>query len=56
MSVDVNKNKCIGCAGCTQVCPKSFEMDSDGKAKAVSESECAANAAEACPAKAITVE
>lgn len=56
MSVNLNKDKCIGCAGCTQVCPKSFEMDSDGKARVIGESECAPNAAETCPVKAISVE
>ncbi|MBD3247928.1 ferredoxin [Candidatus Falkowbacteria bacterium] len=56
MAVSVNKDKCIGCAACTQVCSQSFQMAQDGKAEVVAESECAPNAAAACPAKAITVE
>lgn len=56
MSVSVNKDKCIGCAACTQICAKSFKMSDDGKSEALGESECAPNAAEACPVKAIVVE
>lgn len=56
MSVSVNKDKCIGCAACTQICSKSFALASDGKAEAVEDSECAPNAAEACPTKAIIIE
>jgi ferredoxin len=31
----VDPDLCIGCMLCTQICPKVFEMQSDGKSKAV---------------------
>ena len=55
MALAVDKEKCIGCASCTQVCGESFQMGADGKAEAVKESACAPNAAEQCPVEAITV-
>lgn len=30
--VRVNKEKCIGCSLCTNLCPEVFEMKEDGKA------------------------
>lgn len=56
MAVAVNKEKCIGCAACTQICSRSFQLGIDGKAEAIEDSECASNAAEACPVQAISVE
>lgn len=56
MVVIVDKEKCIGCAACTQICSRSFQLDDDGKAESLGESECAPNAAEACPVKAISIE
>ena len=56
MSVSINKEKCIGCAACTQICTKSFKMGDDGKAEALTDSECASNAKEACPVDAIVIE
>ena len=31
--VYVDKDLCIGCALCTQICPNIFEMGDDGKAQ-----------------------
>ena len=31
----VDPNLCIGCGLCTQLCPKVFELQSDGKSKAI---------------------
>lgn len=33
MKIIIDKNKCIGCYKCKQVCYTSFEVGSDGKAK-----------------------
>jgi len=58
----VDKDICIGCGVCPGVCPEVFQMDDDGKAKAI-ESEIPENlvdsakdAADQCPVDAITVE
>lgn len=32
MKIIHEKNKCIGCAACTVVCPEFFEMDEERKA------------------------
>ena len=51
----VNKEKCIGCGLCTEICPEGFEMGDDGKAKVKStDAECAKKAAEKCPVGAIS--
>lgn len=58
----VDKDACVGCGICFSVCPKIFEMDEDGKAKAVDQEIPAAivgNAKDAemqCPVSAIKVE
>ncbi|PIR71424.1 MAG: ferredoxin, partial [Candidatus Nealsonbacteria bacterium CG10_big_fil_rev_8_21_14_0_10_37_25] len=31
--VKVNKEKCIGCGLCSNLCPEVFELAEDGKAK-----------------------
>ncbi|MDP4145818.1 MAG: ferredoxin [Bacillota bacterium] len=62
MKAYVDKDACIGCGLCSGVCPEVFEMDDDGKAKAIeeelsTEAEAAAKDAEdQCPVNAITVE
>ncbi|MFQ6085649.1 MAG: ferredoxin [Candidatus Bathyarchaeia archaeon] len=32
-TVRVDKDECIACASCYQLCPKVFERESDGKAR-----------------------
>jgi len=56
--VKVDSNTCIGCTLCTQICPNVFEMQNDGKSKAVNAcndtSEKLEQAIEACPVDAIS--
>jgi len=62
MKAYVDKDTCIGCGLCPEVCPKIFQMDEDGKAVAspdeVSENlvSSAKEAEEQCPVGAIIVE
>ncbi|MFA4891016.1 MAG: ferredoxin [Candidatus Gracilibacteria bacterium] len=55
--VKVDPDKCIGCTLCTQICPNVFEMQDDGKSKAVNScndtTEKLEQAIEACPVGAI---
>jgi len=62
MKAYVDKDTCIGCGLCPEVCPEIFQMDDDGKAVA-SPDEVAENlitsakeAEEQCPVSAISVE
>lgn len=62
MKANVDKDTCIGCGLCPEVCPEIFKMEDDGKAVA-STDEVAENlvssakeAEEQCPVGAITVE
>ena len=58
----MDKDTCIGCGLCPEICPEIFEMDDDGLAVAkdieipedVEDS--AKEAEESCPVDAITVE
>lgn len=58
MSIKVNQETCIGCQTCAMMCPDIFEIQDDGKAKAISQkvSECATNAKDSCPVEAISIE
>ncbi|HUW71863.1 MAG TPA: ferredoxin [Candidatus Humimicrobiaceae bacterium] len=55
----VNREKCIGCGLCSNLCPEVFELTEDGKAKvkegADSEKneECIKEPKESCPVGAI---
>ena len=62
MKAHVDKDTCIGCGLCPEVCPEIFQMEEDGKAVA-SPDEVAENlvnsakdAEEQCPVAAISVE
>ena len=54
----VDKDLCIGCALCTQVCPDVFEMGADGiaqvKAGADTNAACIQEAVDQCPVGAIS--
>lgn len=62
MKANVDKDTCIGCGLCPSICPEVFEMDDDGKAKAISgevpegEQDTAKEAEESCPVDAIKVD
>lgn len=52
----VDQSACIGCGICAQLCPKVFEMQDNGKSKAVNPSadnDCSENAIDSCPVHAI---
>lgn len=62
MKAHVDKDTCIGCGLCPEICPEIFRMEDDGKAVA-SPDEVAENlvssakdAEEQCPVAAISVE
>ncbi|WP_291634083.1 ferredoxin [Clostridium sp.] len=62
MKAYVDKDTCIGCGLCPEICPEIFKMEADEKAVA-SKDEVAENllssakeAEEQCPVTAITVE
>jgi len=62
MKAHVDKDTCIGCGLCPEVCPEIFKMEEDGKAVASSDEivenlvSSAKEAEEQCPVNAITVE
>ncbi|MGH4125523.1 MAG: ferredoxin [Clostridium sp.] len=62
MKAHVDKDTCIGCGLCPEVCPEIFQMEEDGKAVAsldeVAENlvSSAKDAEEQCPVAAISVE
>ncbi len=53
---NINKEKCIGCGLCAQVCEEVFEMgdDNKGKIKEQKNIPCVKEAIEQCPVDAIT--
>ena len=62
MKAHVDKDTCIGCGLCPEICPEIFEMEDDGKAVASTDEvpenleSSAKEAEEQCPVAAITVE
>jgi len=53
--VKVDKNKCIGCGTCADICPDGFEL-SGGKAKVKdAKAKCIKEAADSCPVGAIKI-
>jgi ferredoxin len=62
MKATVDKDLCLGCGVCVDVCPEVFEMDDNDKAQAkvnpvppTAESTCR-EAADQCPVEAIKIE
>lgn len=58
----VDKEACIGCGLCSDICPEVFRMDDDGKAVAADTEipddiiGSAEDARQQCPTEAITIE
>lgn len=61
MKAKVDKDTCIGCGLCPDICPEVFHMDDDGKAEAIEadvpsgEEGTAKEAEGSCPVEAIAV-
>ena len=61
MVAEVDKDACIGCGACPDVCPEIFKMEDDGLAIAYKNpvpsdlEESAKEAAEGCPTEAIHI-
>lgn len=62
MKARVDKDLCLGCGICPDICPEVFEMEDDGKAAAKAEdvppeaeTSCR-DAAQQCPPEAIKIE
>lgn len=56
--VKVDKSGCIGCGICVSLCPETFIFDADGKSEVIKNkiTDCAKEAAKACPVSVITVD
>lgn len=58
--IKVDKQVCIGCGTCTVLAPKSFKLDTNGKAEAINPPgdapETVKEAIDSCPVQAITEE
>lgn len=61
MKAYVNKDTCIACELCTQICPDVFSMDDDGKSVAINDDipenlhDEAVEARDSCPVSAIDI-
>lgn len=59
LKIFVDREACIGCGVCENLCPDLFKMDDEGKCEALvleTENTCCQDAADSCPVQAITVE
>lgn len=55
MVVKIDKDKCIGCGLCENLCPDGFEMGDDGKAQVKDgNADCVDEAISSCPVEAIS--
>ncbi len=61
MKAVVDRDSCIGCGLCTEICPEVFRLADDGKSEAYGEVteenyDAAKEAEENCPVSVITIE
>lgn len=62
MKISVDKDKCISCGLCTNMCEKLFQLNDEGKSEVIKQPEnedektCAQNAIDTCPVQAINKE
>lgn len=61
MTVKIDRDACIGCGLCEGICPEVFKMDDENIAVVIAQPDAATEdkakeAAESCPASAITIE
>ncbi|MDF2543552.1 MAG: ferredoxin [Herbinix sp.] len=62
MKAYIDRDGCIGCGLCSDICPKVFQMADDGKAEVYVDvippdsEDTASEAADSCPVSVITVE
>ena len=57
-SVKVDREKCIGCGLCPEICPETFEMKGDKavtKRSKLDKIGCEKEAADSCPTQAIII-
>jgi len=53
--VEVDRDKCVGCGACANICPEGFEIK-DGKAQVKdTKADCIKQAADSCPVDAIRI-
>ena len=62
LKAKVNRDDCIGCELCTQICPEVFQMDDEQIAIVIADpipaavEDTAKDAEDSCPTSAITIE
>jgi len=59
VEISVDKEKCVACQNCVNICPSHFRMAKNGKAepvkKRVDDMGCAKKAESECPVQAISI-